>query len=191
MEPSTALAALAGEKGGVELLANNVEALAALDLEEPMDMILNSHVLENIVDLGFVMDTYRRSLRDGGWLLIDTPNVFIQRSLGFVHPYVFCETSIRTLLALNGFKVVALGKSGRGKSVLLPRYITVLARKEAVPGDVSLPVGDGLFSLKADLGFRLERILASGPVGRLDGSADSRLNRPTQAALALMEKYLN
>ena len=72
VEPSTALAALAGEKGGVELLADNVEALAALDLEEPMDMILNSHVLENIVDLGFVMDTYRRSLRDGGWLLIDT-----------------------------------------------------------------------------------------------------------------------
>ena len=51
----------------------------------------------------------------------------------------FAKRPIRTLLALNGFKVVALSKSGRGKSVLLPRYITVLARKEAAVGDVPLP----------------------------------------------------
>ena len=114
-------------KRGVFIIAENMDEMDTISY--PFDMIICSHVLENIVDLNKAMDTIHRLLRNRGYLLIDTPNIFFQRSLSIYHPYCFCKESITTLLNEHGFEIIALQISGKPKSILLPKYITILAQK--------------------------------------------------------------
>lgn len=188
VEPSVNVAKFAEQKTGVPIIAANMDSLSNLEAPYQYDLIINSHVLENIVDLKIALGTYTRLLSDGGYLLIDTPNLFYQKSLGIVHPYVFCERSLRHLLMDSGFTIVSLKKSGWGKSVILPRHMTVLAKRADTAVEINDKSGDPLFGWKCKFGWGLEKIVRLKWLSRLDRKVVSMLCRPTEKALKLVEQ---
>ena len=167
VEPSESVSNFAEVHSEVSIIANNMDGLAQLDMEG-FDLIVNSHVLENIVDLKKAMLTYKKMLCDGGNLLIDTPNLFIQRSLGIVHPYVFCEKSISFLLLKHGFEVTKIKKSGWGKSFFLSRHITVLARNKLTKNGNEYCDGDSFFRLKNVIGQLVVKLFSLWPFRNVD-----------------------
>lgn len=188
VEPSVSLAAFAEQKTGVPMVATNMDSLSLQEKPRQYDLIINSHVLENIVDLKKALGTYTRLLSDDGYLLIDTPNLFYQKSLGIFHPYVFCEQSLRQLLLNNGFTIEAIKKTGWGKSVILPRYLTVLAKKSDTAVEIKYKRGDILFDWKCKIGWGVEKFARLKWISRVDQKLTSMLCRPTDKALKLVDQ---
>lgn len=188
VEPSVSLATIAEQKTGVPMVATNMDSLSLQETAYQYDLIINSHVLENIVDLKKVLETYHNLLSPDGFLLIDTPNLFFQKSLGIVHPYVFCERSLQQLLMNCGFTIEATKKSGWGKSVVLPRHLTVLAKSADTAVEIKDVGGDPLFDWKCKIGWRLEKIFRLKWLSRMDRKIVSMRCRPTEKALKLVEK---
>ncbi len=112
VEPNHAARAFSEHFVDVSPAAENMAALADWDGCGSIDMMIFSHVLENIIDLDATFATIRRVLKPGGRLLIDTPNIYFPRTTHIYHPYSFCEVSLRTLLNKHGFKIEHCETSG-------------------------------------------------------------------------------
>ncbi|MDP6564889.1 MAG: hypothetical protein QF578_08695, partial [Alphaproteobacteria bacterium] len=142
--------------------------LAARKETDGFCLIYFSHVLENIVDLDGTMALVREHLRDGGWLVIETPNIRFPPSYSIFHPNCFSPRSLGLLLRRHGLQVARLSPSGRPATRLSPRYLTAVAQKseehagaEALKGGA--PSTDGLVMKTGHLWYRL----ASRPPLRL------------------------
>jgi SAM-dependent methyltransferase len=141
VEPSELAAGFAETLGGVKILAPTIEQLNEAGPrpderfdDQPgdktggrMDLILFSHVMENVVDLNIVFEAIEKWLAPGGVVLMETPNSTVQNSTHIYHPYCFSSASLRHLYGKHGFEIASLRASGRrsqggtpGSSMLLP-----------------------------------------------------------------------
>ena len=140
VEPSELAADFAKTLGGVNILAPTIEQLNEAGPQSDdqsggqMDLILFSHVMENVVDLNIVFQAIEKWLAPGGVVLMETPNSTVQNSTHIYHPYCFSRTSLRRLYGKHGFEIVSLRASGRPSSALIPRYLTLVARRGGTTG---------------------------------------------------------
>lgn len=130
VEPSDSARAFAEAYTGVAPFKTNMDGVIAGEEAEIFDLVLFSHVLENIIDPVAALRAARRLLKPKGLLLIDTPNNFVRRSWHIHHPYCFTPVSIRYLLGTAGFALESRRIWSRPKYVLgRGIYITLVARK--------------------------------------------------------------
>lgn len=127
IEPNDTARAFAAEICGATMVGRGLPDIATWRPESPIDLVLFSHVLENIVDLEATFATVRRLIRPGGYLLIETPNIRVQTAASLYHPYCFGKASLSRILARHGFTVVFSTTGGRPATKLSNRYLTVLA----------------------------------------------------------------
>ncbi|MDP6691504.1 MAG: class I SAM-dependent methyltransferase [Alphaproteobacteria bacterium] len=133
VEPSEMAAGFAKTLGDVEIIAPTIDQLGetAPGPGGEMDVILFSHVMENVVDLNRVFAAIDRWLAPNGVVLMETPNSTVQNSTHIYHPYCFSQDSLRQLFGGHGFEIVSLRASGRPSSALIPRYLTLVAKRRA------------------------------------------------------------
>jgi 2-polyprenyl-3-methyl-5-hydroxy-6-metoxy-1,4-benzoquinol methylase len=95
------------------------------------DVISIIHVLEHIPDpVGYLRGLRDSWLAPGGWLLVETPNLFGHRSLELAHLTVFSPRTLRQTLQMAGFEVRKVRAHGRPRSPILPLYLSALARAD-------------------------------------------------------------
>ncbi|MEE9159986.1 MAG: class I SAM-dependent methyltransferase [Gammaproteobacteria bacterium] len=128
VEPNHKARAFSDKYTDVSSVAESMAGLADWDGSGTVDMMVFSHVLENIVDLNATFATIRQVLNPNGHLLIETPNIYLPRATHIYHPYCFCKTSLHALLAAHRFEIEHIETSGAPRTVMSPQYITVLAR---------------------------------------------------------------
>ncbi len=106
--------------------------------EGAFDLVTMSHVLEHLPDpVGYLRRLRQARLAEGGWLLVEVPNLFGHPSLELPHLYAFHPATLRATLEAAGYRVEQLKVHGVPRSRLLPLYLTALARPvggEAAPG---------------------------------------------------------
>lgn len=144
VEPSHSARAFSEQFVEVSHAAESMAGLAEWDGNGTVDMMVFSHVLENIVDLGATFSTIRRILKPGGRVLIETPNIYFPRSTHIYHPYSFCRASLGALLMRHGFKIEHAETSGTPSSVMSPKYLTILARMGELDRNAIVPRGHRL-----------------------------------------------
>lgn len=182
VEPSHAACEFATTYTDVKIVAQNMDQLNEWRPNQPVDMILFSHVLENIVNLDIAFSTIRRILSQNGLLLIDTINMIYQEAISIFHPYSFCEKSLSILCKKYGFEIVGLQKSGRAKDVLAPRYLTILAQKkkmERKPNWKDIRK-ERFFETKLYLGRLWRNLLLFKPIKTLDRKIHTMLYPPSE-----------
>lgn len=135
VEPNRGVREFASRVSGMQLAAETVDGLESWEPAAPVDLVILSHVLENIVDVDGALTKIRAKMRTGGLLLIETPNVEWQPSMSIYHPHCFSAVALGQLLGRNGFRVRLEHRSGRPASAIFPRYLTVIA--EAIDGRVA------------------------------------------------------
>lgn len=102
---------------GVPVFTGTLEAFRRAN-QRTFDVVLAQDVLEHVPDPAGFLDATRASLRPGGWLIIDTPNVG-GRNVGALgegwrgfnpfHIYLFDRYTLGRALAKAGFTVHTLG----------------------------------------------------------------------------------
>ena len=110
VEPSVLAAEFASTLGGVQVIASNIEQLNETipEPEERIDLILFSHVMENVVDLDIVFAAIDRWLAPNGVVLMETPNSTVQNSTHIYHPYCFSRASLQQLYGSHGYEILSL-----------------------------------------------------------------------------------
>lgn len=88
------------------------------------DVVILSHVLEHLFDLGDSLSNIKKLLRPGGWLLIEVPGIFaidydrynfdFLRYLQSAHLYHFDSGLLKRLLMKNGFSCRYVDDVARG-----------------------------------------------------------------------------
>ena len=191
VEPNHAARAFATDYAGLESVAENMKGLAKWSGTNSVDLVIFSHVLENVVDLDDTFQTLCRMLKPGSLILIETPNIYFPRGTHIYHPYCFCSRSLSRLLARYGFEVVRGQVTGRPSTVLSPKYLTILGRKTDKPSlileDSSTPI---LAKLRMQLGFFWYSLAARLPLKGLDKIISARyyrLNPSLRQALRELE----
>jgi hypothetical protein len=130
-----------------------LEALATQE-DTTFDLVSLAHVLEHLPDP--VSDLYR--LRQAfmaaeGWLLVEVPNLYAHNCFEVAHLSSFSPHTLRETLQKAGFTVEAFLQHGQPRSLVLPLYLTVLARPAARP----LP--PALYPLRQERGVAIKRRL--------------------------------
>jgi SAM-dependent methyltransferase len=181
VEPSELAAGFANSLGGVQVIAPTIEQLGEMEPGEGegMDLILFSHVMENVVDLNKVFAAIDRWLSPGGVVLMETPNSTVQNSTHIYHPYCFSRASLTQLYGGNGFEIISLRASGRPSSALIPRYLTLVARRK--PGSTS-PSTNTNSGLDRRLGHGWRQAIKGTPIKYLDRLLTGLLYAPDGAA---------
>jgi hypothetical protein len=93
-------------------LAESVRSMRSVD-DDAVDLVFSGQNVEHLwaADLvGFLLES-RRVLRDGGWLVIDSPNAFVSDALNYLMPEHVAELTpmeITELLGLAGFRDVTI-----------------------------------------------------------------------------------
>jgi SAM-dependent methyltransferase len=147
-------------------------AESAADLDKwqpgaPVDLAIFSHVLENIIDPRSTLAAVHRKLKPGGLLLIETPNIDWVPSMSIYHPYCFSVAALRLLLEQSGFRIKQVRRSGRPSSIIVPRYLTVLAEPVPAPLPQKVPqrMGNTAF---AKMRHNLYRVFHKSGLGGVD-----------------------
>jgi 2-polyprenyl-3-methyl-5-hydroxy-6-metoxy-1,4-benzoquinol methylase len=103
------------------------------------DLISMAHVLEHLPDpLVYLANLRRQWLAPGGWLLIETPNLYGHDCFEIAHLVSYSPHTLKQMLAQAGFRVLSISVHGRPRSNILPLYITLLAQ----PDEMSLTSGE-------------------------------------------------
>ncbi len=93
------------------------------------DLISMAHVLEHLPDpVAFLFQLRENWLTPSGWLLIEVPNLYAHDCFEVAHLISLSPHTLRQILGHAGFQVSHLKKHGQPRSVLLPLYLTVLAK---------------------------------------------------------------
>ncbi len=183
VEPSELAAGFAKTLGGVEIIASTIEQLSEMEPDQLMDMIMFSHVMENVVDLSTVFRALDRWLAPNGIVLMETPNSTVKNSTHIYHPFCFSRSSLRQLFGRNGYEIISLQASGRPSSALIPRYLTLVARRQAGAASAkSLPRIDPKSDWVRRLGHGWRQIINRTPLVHLDRVLTSLLYAPDEAA---------
>jgi len=93
IEPSSIASEFSKKQLGVKVMGKQLSDLYNMKENKKFNVIILSHVLENIVDLGSVFKCLNEFLTDDGVLLIETPNIYLKYVTHVYHPYCFCKTS--------------------------------------------------------------------------------------------------
>ncbi len=125
VEPGDAYRQYAEARGF--LIYESLEALQQ-DGQERFDLITLSHVLEHIPLPVAYLEALQDILTDDGVLLIEVPNLYSHDSFEIAHTSAFSPHSIGEVLRLSGYKTIHRWIHGLPRSMLLPLYLTVLAR---------------------------------------------------------------
>ncbi len=168
VEPNHAVRDFASRASGMTMVGESAADLDKWQPGAPVDLVLFSHSLENIVDLRSTLAVVHRKMKPGGLLLIETPNTDWMPSMSIYHPYCFSAAALRLLLAQSRFRVTEVSRSGRPSSNILPRYLTALS--EAVPAPLpqkAPPRGAGSTAL-AKARHNLYRVIYKSGLGRID-----------------------
>ena len=142
VEPSAHGRAYCAEVNGVELVGRYMEDLAERQpFDGEVDLVVMSHVLENIVDPRAALASARRLLRPEGSLYLDTCNFYFNNAVNPYHPYVFSPETLTDLLARCGFGLLAQYSETHPRQASWPTdpYLAVIARP-AVAATLTRPV---------------------------------------------------
>mgnify|MGYP006273596047 CR=1 FL=1 len=188
VEPNETARTFAAGVCGATLVGRSVSDVSQWRPDRPLDLVMFSHVLENIVDQDATMRAVKRVLRPGGYLLIETPNAAEKASMSIYHPYCFTRSSLEHLLGRHGFRVRSAATSGRPASVLSRRYLTVLATNE--PPTAAPRREPGMLALRRRAAHALSFAKRGGPIGYVDRLVVRSKYRPSEHSRALMQ-YLS
>jgi 2-polyprenyl-3-methyl-5-hydroxy-6-metoxy-1,4-benzoquinol methylase len=100
--------------------------------EENFDLISMSHVLEHIPNPKEYLLGLRDSLNEGGFLLLQVPNLFWHDSFEVAHLISFSPHTLQEMVRAAGYLPLSIKSHGYPISKLFPIYTTILARKEDI-----------------------------------------------------------
>jgi len=118
---------------------NDLESLESQG-EKTFDLVSMSHVLEHLPDpLAYLVRLRQRWIHPQGWLLIEVPNLYGHQSFELAHLYAYTSATLKAILDQAGYEVRRIRSHGRPRSLLIPLYLTVLARSrpdDSTPGGI-------------------------------------------------------
>jgi SAM-dependent methyltransferase len=176
VEPSVRASAVAKKHIGVNVVARNTDELTQWEPDVAVDLVIFSHVLENIVDPLATLSQVHRVLGSGGLLMLETPNPVFQQATSIYHPFVYSSRAIKHLVARAGFSIKAYETNGLPRNRLVPRFQRLVAVK-VNRNDDRLPLprpGIVPFPLRRRLGLSFWKI---GKSFRRKGSIDEVAQR--------------
>lgn len=189
VEPSKTASKFANEKLGVEILGANFQDVANQS-DQKFDMIVMSHVLENVIGIHDELKVIAKALKPTGCFLIETPNPYFARGTHIYHPHVFTPRALDYLLRKNGLRPIHRMISGRPRSVMSAQYTTILAVPDnSVINDPIVKgasVTNSIFLMRA--GNKLHSLLKRRPMGWIDGYINSRKSRVSSRGRSILEK---
>lgn len=115
---------------GVIVVTKPIDQIEDCKAAHPLNILIFSRIKENIVDLQRVFHTIQCLVDPLGFILMDTPNIPFARGTHIYHPYCFSPTTLKRLFGCHGISIVKIISTGRPSSILLPKYVTLLARRE-------------------------------------------------------------
>jgi len=126
---------------------------------ERFDLVSMIHTLEHLPDPLSYLESLRGDiLAPEGALLIEVPNLYAHDSFEVAHTVSFSAHTLGQLLRQAGFEIIKLEKHGRPRSLVLPLYLTALARPLAQP--IETPIRpERRVALNRKLGFLRRRLL--------------------------------
>jgi 2-polyprenyl-3-methyl-5-hydroxy-6-metoxy-1,4-benzoquinol methylase len=138
--------------------------LEALEAENPeaFDLVSMAHVLEHLPNPVEYLAHLRKTLMaPNGLLLIEVPNLYAHNSFEVAHMAAFSAHTLEEALHKAGFAVELLVQHGQPRSVVLPLYLTLLARPQKTPGNPEdyTVRPERRVILKRQLGFARRRLL--------------------------------
>lgn len=88
--------------------------------DEEFDVVISQHIIEHCVDVVWVLKEWSRILKQGGTMVISTPNESITRgiTLNPEHCHTFTADSLNGLMELLGFKQTKVIDPGNGMSFI-------------------------------------------------------------------------
>jgi SAM-dependent methyltransferase len=107
---------------------------AALDMLESatitkFDLISMIHVLEHLPDpVTYLAHLRQQFLSPSGWLLVEVPHLYAHDCFEVAHLVSFSSHTLRQTLEKAGYTIHTLQEHGKPRSILIPLYITILAR---------------------------------------------------------------
>lgn len=118
------------------------------------DLISMMHVLEHLHHPVSVLQDLRETLlSSSGYLILEVPNLYGHSSLELAHILGFNSSSLKTALALAGYRVEWILSHGEPRSSLLPLYLTLLARPDGDRKNVPFAARPGRVQLLRKLGM--------------------------------------
>ena len=129
VEPSDSARQFAQDITGVNMFCETMDDVIDSQEDSVFDLVIFSHVLENITRPDEALAAVHRLLKPNGILLIDTPNNFCRRSWHIHHPYCFTLPALKALLSKSGFELEHHKTWSRPKFLASPVYLTVGAVK--------------------------------------------------------------
>jgi SAM-dependent methyltransferase len=108
-----------------------VESLEEIEptLERSFSLIVMAHTLEHLPDpILYLEDLKARWLTPRGYILFEVPNLYGHDALELAHLTAFTPKTLKSTLKRVGLEVVKLQTHGRPRSLIIPLYITALAR---------------------------------------------------------------
>ncbi|MGQ9684632.1 MAG: class I SAM-dependent methyltransferase [Anaerolineae bacterium] len=163
-----------------------VESLTKLEARfaHSFDLVSLIHLLEHLPDpVGYLKQLRTDWVADGGFLLVEVPNLFGHPSLELAHLVAFAPTTLKTTLAASGFDLVEMRLHGLPHSRRLKLYITALARRAADCRPRGMLRRPAAMGIRRRLGLAL--LHSAWPVARLrarpGGLRPWHRRRPTDA----------
>lgn len=125
----------------------------------PFDLISLAHVLEHLPDPAAYLAELRNGLLGpGGFLLIETPNLYAHDSFEPAHLSAFSPHTLAETVRKAGYDILVLEKHGRPRSRRIPLYLTLLAVPHHAGGGFTVQP-ERRVALKRKLGFLRRRLL--------------------------------
>lgn len=137
IEPGTAYRQYAQEHG--------LEVYPSLELlggqnSERFDLVSMAHVLEHLPEpVAYLANLRKNLLAEDGALLIEVPNLYAHDCFEIAHLVSYSQHTLRELLRIAGYTLLAFQQHGQPRSEIIPLYLTALARplgQEENPGRV-------------------------------------------------------
>ena len=180
VEPSDAARDFAEKTTGIHIFRVNMDQVIQTTEVDQFDLIIYSHVLENITDPLSALAAARRLLKPNGYILIDTPNNFLRRSWHIHHPYCFSLPSLQQLLYRANFDICTFRTWPRPKYVLGSIYLSVVARKTDNPSLSSMTALT--VQLSRAFGYMFFNIFNRGPIGQINRLLGQRMFTLSQSS---------
>lgn len=180
VEPNDKARAVAQDVTGIEIFGNNMDELIQSDQSNMFDLIIFSHVLENITDPAVALKAAKRLLKPDGIILIDTPNNFVRKSWHIHHPYCFTKPALRCLLHSVGLDIQCSRSWSRPKYLFGPIYLSIIAgRSEVIPAgsEPSLQI-----KIKRFIGALQFNLFNRGPVAKINRLFAQRIWSPGEVS---------
>jgi 2-polyprenyl-3-methyl-5-hydroxy-6-metoxy-1,4-benzoquinol methylase len=121
------------------------------ELEKAFDLVSLIHVLEHLPDpVGTLVELRTRWMSPEGWLVLEVPNLYCHDSFEVAHLTSFSPATLTQAVRRAGFQIVHLFKHGQPRSIVLPLYLTLLARPMANPANSP-------YTTEPEMGVHLKR----------------------------------